>query len=519
MTRSILVVLFVRVGFVVGGATAAAQELPFAGADVALTPPCVRVGDEVSCWGPGGGGFALAPVPALRGARGLVTRGAGVCGVRGGEVVCGPEDPNPDTRRARVLSHEGQARCTVGASGVVECPEGARVAARGRVLSVLFRRVSCGSVHGERAIVLRSDGRVTVEGCGDGWHRALRDVVQMEASSDLFCTRDRSGAVACVDLEGSARLDPRVLASFDGRRGYTDLAVSGRTVCALDATGSVSCASGDPRREGDGRGAVYVLPQTGVRDIAFHDHALCLLDASGVSCDGLGGEWWGVAARIPGLPPVRRAAISGVGRERGCAIDRERVLWCWDERAPERRREDVRAVTLLDATTFTLDSEGTLRAEGPRGPGVSLVGFWPAAPDELELRADGLGTVSQGDSTVVCAAAGAPGHEVRCAEVRLRGASPTSLVALPTPTEEQRAWIRRRDGRSAIDEAGTWWSNDSRGGVSRRVRLRDGVVWADGVPGASVLFGIDREGALWITATRLQGRIPTGPSGWVRFAP
>jgi hypothetical protein len=523
-------VLFVGEGFVafVGASSqAAAQELPFSGSNVALTPPCVRAADDVWCWGAGGGGFSLAPVPALRGVRGLVARGAGVCGVRGSEVVCGPEDPNPGARRARALSHEGQARCTVGASGVVECPEGARVAARGRVLSVLFRPFSCGSVHGERAIVLRSDGRVTVEGCGDGWHRALRDVVQMEASSDLFCTRHRSGAVACVDLEGSARLEPRVLASFDGRTGYTDLAVSSRTVCALHETGVVSCASGDSRREGAGRGGVYVLPQSGVRDIAFHENELCLLDASGVDCEGLGGEWWGVPARIPGLPPVRRAAIGGAGRDRGCAIDRQGALWCWDERAPVRRREGVRAVTLVEETTFTVDSEGTLRAEGRRGPGVSLVGFWPRAPDDLVLRADALGDVSQGDATVVCGAAGQTGQEVRCAEVRFRGVSPTSLVALPTPTDAQRAWIRRRDGRSEIDASGTWWSNDFRGGVSRRVRLRDDVVWADGVRGASVLFAIDRDGALWITASRLRGRLPAphglpgppAPPGWVRFTP
>ena len=71
------------VAFVGAGSQAAAQELPFSGSDVALTPPCVRAGDDVWCWGAGGGGFSLAPVPALRGVRVLVALGAGVCGVRG----------------------------------------------------------------------------------------------------------------------------------------------------------------------------------------------------------------------------------------------------------------------------------------------------------------------------------------------------------------------------------------------------------------------------------------------------
>lgn len=447
-----------------------------------------------------------------------------MCGVRGGEVVCWPENPNLGARRARTLSHEGQTRCSVDSSGVVECPEGRRVASRGRVLSVVSRNVGCGSVYGSRAIILRSDGRVTVDGCNETWHRTLRDIVQMEVSADLFCTRDRAGAVACVDLEGTAHLEPQVLASFDGRTGYTDLAVASRTVCALHATGSVSCASGDPGRADAARSGVrgvYQLPQTGILDIAFHENALCLLDASGVLCDGLGGDWLGVAVQVSGLPPVRRAAFAE-GGDGGCAIDRDDALWCWDGREPVRARENVRAVTLMDTTTFTLDSDGTPRAQGRRGSGVSLAGFWPTAPDDLVLRADGLGTVSQGDATVVCGAAGGEsGHEVRCAEVRFRGVRPESLVAIPTPSEEQRAWVRRRHGASELDGSGTWWLNDGRHGLRRRVRLRDDMAWADATPMASVLLGIDRRGALWLSATRLEGRIPapTGPSGWLRFAP
>jgi len=336
----------------------------------------------------------------------------------------------------------------------------------------------------------------------------MRNVVQIEASADLLCTRTRAGAIACVELEGSTGLDRRVLASFDGRTGYTDLAVSGRSVCALDAAGVVSCVSGTGTLAGESPGRVHALPHANVRDIAFDEASLCLLDENGVLCDGLGGSIWSdVAVQVLGLPPVRTATLEAIGVYRGCAIDREDGLWCWGERDPARGSEPARAVALFDGVTYTIDVAGTLVAAGRRSA-ARLTSFWPGVPRDLSLRADTVG-----EATVVC---GAVGEDVRCAQVRMRGSIPEALVSIET-TAAHRDLANRRRGAWEIDERGTW----RRTGWGAAVQLRDEITWADGVSGTDALMAIDRDGRLWVAAPRLQGIAgATGRRGhWIRLAP
>ena len=492
-----------------------------AGADVEFVPPCVRTGEQVSCWGPHGGGLALARVPELAGVTGLVTSGDGVCGIRGTQVVCHPAR-DMSTSRARLLSHDGHLGCTIDLSGAVRCEGEVEATPRGRVVSVLWDELSCNGVRGSRAIVLHGDGHVSADGCDEPWHRALRDVVQMEGVDGLFCTRTRAGAIACVERDYSSHLAPSVLTSFDGRLGYTDMAVSYQTVCALDPAGVVSCASPERvrlrGRPGSGvlsTGRVQALPHTGVRAIAFYRGTLCLLDDAGVLCDGLP-EMLGVAVEVAALPPVRSAALS-TNPTLGCAIDRQDALYCWDgDSAPVRTREGVLAVALEEAgTRFTLDAAGALVVEGDRGRGrASLPGFWRAAPREVSLS---IGSAQAG--MFVCAAAA---DEVRCAELRMRGVRPEALVPIDAVTEEQRALVRWRDRSSELDEAARWWFHDTRWMRDTRLHLRDDIVWTMGGRVHDTRAAIDRDGRLWVTSNQLHEGVagPTGRSGtWARISP
>ena len=460
------------------------------------------------CWGPGAGGLSLAQVPALQGVTGLVPAGPGVCGIRGEEVVCHPERP---ASSARLLSHDGYMRCVVESSGDVRCRNNPVRTGRRRVVSVLYDERHCSGA----PIILFDDGRVSAEGCDDDWHRSLRDVVQIEGTGGLFCARTRAGEIACENLEGRSGLEPTVLGSFDGRRGYTDLAVLDHSVCALDASGVVSCASPEASGQplaGPRPGHVHALPQTGVRAIAFDGNSLCLLDDAGVLCDGVGTNMLGVAVEVVGLPPVRSASLTTIPGA-GCAIDREDALWCWEERAPARLRDHVRAVALFEGMMITLDSAGILLARGRRGAGVALPAFWPGAPPEVSLSVRGIG-----DSTVVCASLA---DEVRCAEVRLHGVLPEALVVIDAPTDEQRAITLWRNAASELDEHGRWGFRDYRWGRNHLVHLRDDIVWTmAGQVGSDALAGIDSNGRLWVTARRLEDGIAGGVGrrgSWIRL--
>jgi hypothetical protein len=365
---------------------------------------------------------------------------------------------------------------------------------------VLEQEVSCNGIAMRRAIVLHGDGRVSAEDCHEPWHESLRQIVQMEGVDGLFCTRTRGGAIACSRLRGSTRLDAAVLASFDARSGYTDLAVNDETVCALDAAGMVSCVSPDD--------PMHVLPHTGIRAIAFYGRTLCLLDDAGVLCDGLSGML-GTAVDVVGLPPVRSAALSSVPTM-GCAIDRGDALHCWDgASAPTRIREGVIAVQLAEGVRWTLATTGSLMVEGSRGV-ATLPAFWPGAPREVAL--------SIGDS-VVCASAD---DEVRCAEVRMRGVRPEALLRIDTVTDEHRALARRREPPSELDEGGTWWFRDTRWSRNRRLHLRDDIVWTTRSRAHETHGGIDRDGRLWITSDHLVDGIAgaNGRTGtWTRIPP
>lgn len=493
-----------------------------AGADVEFVPPCVRTGQEVSCWGPNGGGLALARVPELDGVTGLVAAGYDVCGIRAKQVVCHPARYTSRSR-AQLLSHDGTLGCTLEPSGAIRCTDGVRGHARGRVVSVLWDSRSYNGVQGPRAIVLHGDGHVSADDGDEPWHRSLRDVVQMEGVDDIFCTRTGAGAIECVEREHSSHLAPTVLTSFDGRRGYTDIAVSYRTVCALDSAGVVSCASpeqrllpGSPRSSVPATGRVQALPYTGVRAIAFYGNTLCLLDDAGVLCDGLAGML-GVAVEVVGLPPVRSAALSSLNLHlpMGCAVDRQNTLYCWDgDGAPQRIRGGVLAVGLEDGARFTLEATGTLVVEGSRGRGqVSLPGFWPGAPRDVSLSVGGEAGM------VLCAAAA---DAVRCAEVRMRGVRPEALVAIAAVTEEHRAIVRRRHGMSVLDENGSWSFHDTRWTRNRSHHLRDDIVWTMGGYVHDTLAAIDRDGRLWVTSNRLPEGVAggTGRTGtWTRISP
>jgi hypothetical protein len=488
----------------------ARAQLPFDTADVDLVPPCVRRGDDVFCWGEGAGGLALAPVPELRGARGLVSAGRGVCGLRGGEVVCSTS--RWSVRRATVLGHDGDVGCSAVGARELACREGLRIRVPGRVASVLWRDVGCGPVYSPRAFTLLANGRVVVDGCSMAPWTEIRDVVQIEGSHSRFCTRDRRGAIECFDLRAGARLEPDVLGAMGRRTGYVDLAVSYDTVCALDGAGTVSCA----RTAGDSIGRVETLAPTGVRDIAFHGGVLCVLDGSGVQCDGLGGSWLQHPIRVLGLPPVRRAAAHalGPGRYLGCAIDREDALWCWGERDPERVREQVVAVGLATQVLATIDREGTLRADGWARSHASLAAFWPGSARDVVLRAR-----SVGNATRIC---GASGDEVRCADVvEGPGARIQALTLVADPSDADREYTQRRNSDFEVDAEGTWWHRMPASWGTPPVRLQDDIVWWDTAPTSSEALGVDRAGRLWVSAPSLTNGIagPTGrPGAWVRLA-
>jgi hypothetical protein len=106
--------------------------------------------------------------------------------------------------------------------------------------------------------------------------------------------------------------------------------------------------------------------------------------------------------------------------------------------------------------------------------------------------------------------------------VRMRGVRPEALVAIAAVTEEHRALVGRRHGRSVLDENGTWSFHDTRWMRNRPHHLRNGIVWTMGGVVHDTLAAIDRDGRLWVTSNRLPEGVAgaTGRTGtWARISP
>lgn len=160
----------------------------------------------------------------------------------------------------------------------------------------------------------------------------LSDVTALAATSHQVCAARRSGSVVCwgttaepeTGLE-TVTLDP---VPVEGLDAAVAIAADrfGDTMCAALRDGNATCWYAGWGGE-EIEPPVRAVGVTGAVTISVGDGLACTGDRAGrVTCFGPN-DPDRPARRVPGLPAIHEMQVVGY---RGCGIDRNQRLWCWD---------------------------------------------------------------------------------------------------------------------------------------------------------------------------------------------